>query len=186
MQLLGSARERSPKHSRRKIGNCIRLTRRYPPARIPDCVASPVPLTAGASLGNPDGDRRRRNQIARTSWRHRDQGRSQLRHAGHRPRPTCALCFLRLAAQLKVSSITHLCRPLYSTIRDYSSRPWGQKGTLWKTRRISWDGMGDIRMSGSTLSGEAWDAVHDTWREFHVDLETGVVIGGAFPEELDR
>ena len=52
MQLLGSARERSPKHSRRKIGNCIRLTRRYPPASIPDCVASSVPLTAGASLGN--------------------------------------------------------------------------------------------------------------------------------------
>lgn len=62
----------------------------------------------------------------------------------------------------------------------------GPKGTLWKTRRISWDGMGDIRMSGSTLSGETWDAMHNTWRQFHVDLETGVVIGGAFPEELDR
>jgi hypothetical protein len=62
----------------------------------------------------------------------------------------------------------------------------GPKGSLWKTRRISWDGMGDIRVSGSTLSGEAWDAVHDTWREFHVDLETGVVVGGAFPEILDR
>jgi hypothetical protein len=46
--------------------------------------------------------------------------------------------------------------------------------------------MGDIRMSGSTLSGEAWDAVHDTWKEFHVDLETGVVVGGAYPEILDR
>ncbi len=62
----------------------------------------------------------------------------------------------------------------------------GPKGTLWKTRRISWDGMGDIRMSGSTLLGEAWDAVNDTWREFQVNLETGVVLGGAFPEKLDR
>ncbi len=62
----------------------------------------------------------------------------------------------------------------------------GPKGTLWKTRRISWDGMGDIRMSGSTLSAEAWDALNHTWREFHVNLETGVVVGGAYPEELDR
>ena len=63
----------------------------------------------------------------------------------------------------------------------------GPDGVQWKSRRISWDGFDDIVIRGSVLSGQAWDALHDTWRPFRLDLDTGEVMGGAFPKgPLDR
>jgi hypothetical protein len=58
----------------------------------------------------------------------------------------------------------------------------GPDGVQWTSRRISWDGFGDIVVRGSILSGQAWDALHDIWRAFRLDLETGEVMGGAFPQ----
>lgn len=60
----------------------------------------------------------------------------------------------------------------------------GPDGIQWTSKRISWDGFRDIAVSGSVLTGQASDAVHDTWRAFRLDLETGEVVGGAYPETL--
>ena len=64
-----------------------RLPRDQALARINEAIlqSGRAPEDPRLSDSHRDGDRRRRNQIARTSWRHRNQGRSQLRHAGHRP-----------------------------------------------------------------------------------------------------
>jgi hypothetical protein len=58
----------------------------------------------------------------------------------------------------------------------------GPRGILWRTRRISWDGFRHIEMSGPALAGEAWCPGDDSWIPFIVDLHTGHVTGGAYPE----
>jgi len=58
----------------------------------------------------------------------------------------------------------------------------GPPGILWRTHRISWDGFRHIQLSKRTLTGEAWSAIDDSWIPFSVDLHTGVVTGGAYPE----
>jgi hypothetical protein len=60
----------------------------------------------------------------------------------------------------------------------------GPSGRLWKSRRISWDGMRSIEVHEAILSGESWNALDDSWRKFRLDLITGAVMGGAYPEEL--
>ena len=60
----------------------------------------------------------------------------------------------------------------------------GPDGMQWTSKRISWDGFRDIAVSGSVLTRQAWDAVHDIWRAFRLDLETGEFMGGAYRETL--
>jgi hypothetical protein len=56
----------------------------------------------------------------------------------------------------------------------------GSRGTAWHTRRLSWDGFDDIRISGETLTGLAWSPVDDSWTPFSVDLRTGRSVGGSY------
>jgi hypothetical protein len=56
--------------------------------------------------------------------------------------------------------------------------------TVWQTRRISWDGMMDVRVDGEVLRGHAYDPIADEWTPFRVDIQTGEVTGGAYPPEL--
>jgi hypothetical protein len=58
----------------------------------------------------------------------------------------------------------------------------GQPGIVWRTRQISWDGFRLIEISGRALVGVAWSAIDDSWIPFSVDLQTGLVTGGAYPE----
>jgi hypothetical protein len=57
----------------------------------------------------------------------------------------------------------------------------GPSGVLWQTRRLSWDGIGSVRIDGATLTGEAWSP-DDCWMPFFVDLDTGAVQGGSYYE----
>jgi hypothetical protein len=59
----------------------------------------------------------------------------------------------------------------------------GASGHLWKSRRISWDGMRSIEIHEAILSGESWNALDDSWQEFRLDLNIGAVTGGSYPEE---
>ena len=52
----------------------------------------------------------------------------------------------------------------------------GAEGLLWRTRRISWDGMKEVSLDGERLHGNAY-APDDTWSPFDVDLDTGEVTG---------
>ena len=62
----------------------------------------------------------------------------------------------------------------------------GPPGILWRTHQISWDGFRHIELSQHALTGEAWSAIDDSWIPFSVDLHTGVVAGGAYPESAAR
>jgi hypothetical protein len=53
-------------------------------------------------------------------------------------------------------------------------------GTRWRSRRLSWDGVQNVRIEGSALRGEAWNPGDDSWNEFTLDLESGDVVGGSF------
>ena len=55
----------------------------------------------------------------------------------------------------------------------------GETGTLWRSKRISWDGMQGITLSEGRILGEAWNP-DGFWVPFSVDLTTGEVEGGSY------
>ena len=55
----------------------------------------------------------------------------------------------------------------------------GANGTIWRSRRISWDGMRDVAIQGLTLTGQSW-CYDDTWTDFALDLVEGTVNGGSY------
>jgi hypothetical protein len=55
----------------------------------------------------------------------------------------------------------------------------GPESMIWKTRRISWDGMRDLALKGLTLTGRSW-CYDDTWSDFAVDLVEGTVTDGSY------
>lgn len=56
----------------------------------------------------------------------------------------------------------------------------GPRGTVWHTRRLSWDSFNAVTLSHSRLTGQGWDAIAGQWRDFEVDLRTGVSRGGGY------
>lgn len=52
-------------------------------------------------------------------------------------------------------------------------------GIRWRARRVSWDGMRNVTIVGSRITGEALD-LDESWREFSIDLETGAATGGSY------
>ena len=60
----------------------------------------------------------------------------------------------------------------------------GPSGWLWRTRRMSWDGMRNLRLEVPILTGEAWHYT-DQWRPFTLHLATGKVIGGSYDGPSD-
>ena len=55
---------------------------------------------------------------------------------------------------------------------------------LWRTRRVSWDGIVGLRIEGERALGEAYDPMTDEWIPFSVDLANREVEGGSYPAEL--
>jgi hypothetical protein len=53
-------------------------------------------------------------------------------------------------------------------------------GTLWRTKRLSWDGFRNVEYSADTITGEGWNAFGDTWEPFVVSLKSGQASGGAY------
>ncbi|MDI1241523.1 MAG: hypothetical protein PSX80_06340 [bacterium] len=53
----------------------------------------------------------------------------------------------------------------------------GPTGRLWRSRRISWDGIKDIKLNAETLTGEEW-SYEDIWIPFSLDINTGRHTGG--------
>ena len=58
----------------------------------------------------------------------------------------------------------------------------GPTGTVWRSRRISWDGMRNVALTHGTLHGEAYepDGRDGAWYPFEVDVMTGSVSGGSY------
>lgn len=61
-----------------------------------------------------------------------------------------------------------------------------RSGSLWRTRRISWDGFQLLRIEGNSLHGESWQPtssgmLKDEWRPFRLDLNSRQLTGGSYP-----
>lgn len=61
-------------------------------------------------------------------------------------------------------------------------------GEIWKSERISWDGMKDLKLLDNKLSGKSHDPTNpnQSWTDFELDLETNEIKGGSFKEFLER
>lgn len=59
---------------------------------------------------------------------------------------------------------------------------YGRDGRLWQSDRLSWDGIRGESISFPWLSGEAWTFDGDRWISFALNLETGDVSGGSYPD----
>jgi hypothetical protein len=55
-------------------------------------------------------------------------------------------------------------------------------GEIWVSERISWDGIKDLRVDGSVVSGMAYDPTNKNkeWVEFSVDLQSHAIKGGSY------
>ena len=55
-------------------------------------------------------------------------------------------------------------------------------GTHWNTERISWDGLEDLRIDGSKISGVAYHPMleSDEWVPFSYDIDRRELVGGSF------
>lgn len=58
----------------------------------------------------------------------------------------------------------------------------GATGIVWHTRRISWDGFDQVRMTDHAIEGQAWTPLGDVWVPFSVDLASGTSQGGSFSD----
>jgi hypothetical protein len=60
-------------------------------------------------------------------------------------------------------------------------------GLRWSTRRVSWDGIQNVRISGKLLSADTWSAPRGAWITVTVDLVTGKASGGAWdwPDDIE-
>ncbi|HEY6370571.1 MAG TPA: hypothetical protein VIX37_08325 [Candidatus Sulfotelmatobacter sp.] len=52
-------------------------------------------------------------------------------------------------------------------------------GIVWRTRRLSWDGLSITEVDAGYMKGLAWDAANESEVEFRVELSTGEHTGGA-------
>jgi hypothetical protein len=51
---------------------------------------------------------------------------------------------------------------------------------LWRSRRLSWDGIRNVMRSGLLATGEAFDPMADRWLPFRLNLSNGEVRGGSY------
>jgi hypothetical protein len=60
----------------------------------------------------------------------------------------------------------------------------GPTGTVWRSQRISWDGMRNVSLAGTVVRGEAYapEGRDGTWYPFEVHVMTGFVSGGSYNE----
>jgi len=55
----------------------------------------------------------------------------------------------------------------------------GPIGNLWESRRISWDGMTELRIDDLRLFGKSWSP-ENRWYDFSLNLIDGSVTGGSY------
>lgn len=55
---------------------------------------------------------------------------------------------------------------------------------LWRTRRLSWDGIAGLRVEGDRIVGKAYDPMIDEWTPFSVGVANGEAVGSSYPTDL--
>lgn len=87
------------------------------------------------------------------------------------------ICSLPIKQVLRVPDMDVMVFSDFICIAGY-----GPSGFLWKTHRLSWDGVNITRIHGKIIEGMAWDAPREIEVPFSVEASTGLVIGGSSPE----
>lgn len=65
---------------------------------------------------------------------------------------------------------------------DYTElEAYGGGGSLWRTERLSWDGLKITKVTAEVIRGTAWDSPANRDVAFSVDTETGASEGGSSP-----
>ena len=56
------------------------------------------------------------------------------------------------------------------------------QGSIWRTARISWDGLKDIILEGNLVSGLSYDPMNEAeeWVKFSINLDTREIKGGSY------
>jgi hypothetical protein len=62
----------------------------------------------------------------------------------------------------------------------------GQSGLKWRSRRVSWDGISELKRIGRSLHGLAYDIHDQPPVPFAIDLETGQATGGSYQVHSGR
>ena len=55
-----------------------------------------------------------------------------------------------------------------------------RNGVVWRSERVSWDGMRDLSLDGSFVRGFAFSPIDNDYYRFVLDLETGSFTGGSY------
>ena len=65
---------------------------------------------------------------------------------------------------------------------DYTElEAYGGSGFLWRTERLSWDGLKVTEVTAEAIRGTAWDSPANREVSFSVDTESGASEGGSSP-----
>lgn len=77
------------------------------------------------------------------------------------------------------------CQDLLIELSGVCLARLGGGGFVWKTSRISWDGFRGVSTANGVISGESWSPIQDKWIPFRVDLASGALSGGSYPEDME-
>ena len=93
--------------------------------------------------------------------------------------PTSRLCLATFGGQIEcVKAAPRQRMVMFVSLTDVTAI--GTDGLVWHSRRISWDGMRNLRITDAKFVGEAYSPLDDGWHDFEVDLSSGMAIGGSF------
>ena len=55
-------------------------------------------------------------------------------------------------------------------------------GVIWKSPRLSWDGIEDLKLNGCILSGKSFNPFHEgnEWSDFEINLDSKIITGGSY------
>jgi hypothetical protein len=67
---------------------------------------------------------------------------------------------------------------------DFEAR--ARHGVIWRSGRVSWDGMRDLTHRGDKLFGSAYSPIDDDYTAFVLDLNTGRFTGGSYVQREVR
>ena len=54
-------------------------------------------------------------------------------------------------------------------------------GSVWRTERISWDGVKDVTLQDNIVTGLCYDPMDNNWIAFTFNLDTKEISGGSYP-----
>ena len=54
------------------------------------------------------------------------------------------------------------------------------EGSIWQSKRISWDGLKDLKLQDNLLTGLSYRPGDDQWIPFSINIDTKEIIGGSY------